>query len=102
MIPALDTAPDLREAIRLAARNRRIALGMTQADLAARSGVPLGTLKRFERLGEVSLSSLLALADALDALEAFHALFPLPEARTLDEVETQARLPQRVRSRARR
>lgn len=102
MIPALDTAPDLREAIRLAARNRRIALGLTQAELAVRSGVPLGTLKRFERLGEVSLSSLLALAEALDALDAFHALFPLPAARTLDEVEAQARLPRRARPKARR
>ena len=102
MIPALDTVPDLREAFRLAARNRRIALGLTQADLAARSGVPLGTLKRFERLGEVSLSSLLALAEALDALEGFHGLFPLPEARTLDEVEAQASLPKRARPKARR
>lgn len=100
MISALDTAPDLRDAVRLAARNRRIAIGLTQADLAARSGVPLGTLKRFERLGEVSLSSLLALADALDALGEFHALFPLPDARTLEEVERQAELPRRVRARS--
>ena len=91
-IPDLDTAPDLREVVRLAARNRRIALGLTQAELAARSGVPLGTLKRFERLGEVSFSSLLALAEALDALEGFHRLFPLPEA--------QASLPRRARPRA--
>lgn len=102
MIPGLDTASDLREAVRVAARNRRIALGLTQADLAARSGVPLGTLKRFERLGEVSLSSLLAVAEALDALEAFGGLFPLPEARTLDEIEAQASLPKRARPKVRR
>ncbi|MDR5655243.1 helix-turn-helix domain-containing protein [Ruixingdingia sedimenti] len=101
MFPALETALDLREAVRVAARNRRIALNITQADLAVRSGVPLGTLKRFERLGEVSLSSLLAIAEALDALEGFHALFPMPEARTLDEVEHHAARPKRARSRAR-
>jgi transcriptional regulator with XRE-family HTH domain len=102
MIYAFDTATDLRNAVRGAARDRRIALGITQADLAARSGVPLGTLKRFERLGEVSLSSLLALAEALDALEGFHALFPLPEARTLEDVEHQAARPKRARARASR
>jgi transcriptional regulator with XRE-family HTH domain len=102
MLHAFATASDLRDAVRGAARDRRIALGITQADLAARSGVPLGTLKRFERLGEISLSSLLALAEALDALEGFHALFPLPEARTLEEVERQAERPKRARSRATR
>lgn len=102
MLPVLDTATDLRETIRMAARQRRIALGITQVELSQRSGVPLGTLKRFERLGEVSLSSLLALAEAIDALEAFHGLFPLPEARTLDEVERQAKPPVRVRARTSR
>jgi len=72
---------------------------LTQADLAARSGVPLGTLKRFERMGEVSLSTLLALAEALDALDGFQALFPPVEARTLAEVERQARQPRRARAR---
>lgn len=102
MLPAFDTAPDLRETMRVAARDRRIALGITQVDLAARSGVPLGTLKRFERLGEVSLSALLAIAEALDALEGFHSLFPMPEARTLEEVEARAARPKRARPRLRK
>lgn len=99
MIPIINTAAEVREAVRLAARSRRIALSLTQADLAAGSSVPLGTLKRFERTGEVSLSTLLALAEALDALDGFKALFPPVEARTLAEVERQARLPRRVRAR---
>lgn len=102
MLPSLETPMDLRETIGYAARQRRIALGLTQAELSQRSGVPLGTLKRFERLGEVSLSSLLALAEAMDALEAFHRLFPLPEARPLDEIEHQAKSPVRTRARSRR
>ncbi|MEH6774051.1 MAG: helix-turn-helix transcriptional regulator [Cereibacter changlensis] len=101
MIPVFDTASDLRQTLRAAARDRRIALGITQANLADRSGVPLGTLKRFERLGEVSLSSLLAIAEALDALEGFHALFPMPEARSLAELERQETRPKRARSKAR-
>lgn len=99
MIPNMNTAADVREAIRRAARSRRIALTLTQADLAVRSGVPLGTLKRFERMGEVSLSTLLALAVALDALDGFDGLFPPVEARTLAEVERQAKQPKRARPR---
>lgn len=102
MIPALSTASDLRDAVRASARARRLALNMTQTELAARSGVPLGTLKRFERMGEVSLSTLLAIADALDALEGFYGLFPMPEARTLEDVERQSSGPVRARARARR
>ena len=99
MIPNINTAADVRDAIRRAARSRRIALTLTQADLAVRSGVPLGTLKRFERMGEVSLSTLLALAEALDALDGFDGLFPPVEARTLAEVERQAQQPKRARPR---
>ena len=99
MIPDINSATDVREAVRLAAWSRRIALTLTQADLAARSGVPLGTLKRFERMGEVSFSTLLALAEALDALDGFQALFPPVEARTLAEVERQAERPRRARPR---
>ena len=101
MIPSIDTAADVQEAVRRAAHSRRIALSLTQADLAARSGVPLGTLKRFERMGEASLSTLLALAEALDALDGFQALFPPVEARTLAEVERQVQPPKRARPRRR-
>lgn len=102
MLPGFDTASDLRETIRNAARQRRIAFGMTQAELAQRSGVSLGSLKRFEQLGEISLTSLLALAEVMDTLDTFHDLFPLPEARTLNEVERQAKPSVRARARSRR
>ena len=102
MLHGFDTVSDLRETIRSAARQRRIAFGMTQAELAQRSGVSLGSLKRFEQLGEISLSSLLALAEVMDTLDTFHDLFPLPEARTLNEVERQAKPPVRARARSRR
>ena len=99
MIPNLDLATDLRDIVRLRAQSRRVALGLTQTELAARSGVPLGTLKRFERMGEVSFAKLLALADALDALEGFHSLFPPIVATTLEEVERQAQPLKRMRAR---
>jgi transcriptional regulator with XRE-family HTH domain len=97
MLPALATAPDALETIRVAARARRIALRLTQAELAARSGVPVATLKRFEQRGAISLNALLAIAVALAALEGFVTLFPAIEARTLDELDRKQRRPQRVR-----
>ena len=39
---------------------------ITQKELAVKSGVSLGSLKRFEQSGEISLQSLTKLAIALD------------------------------------
>lgn len=48
---------------------------LSQMDLAERSGVTLGSLKRFERTGQISFESLLKLAVPLNALEPFENLF---------------------------
>lgn len=71
-----DPADALQHRIRAAAAARRLALNITQADLARRAAVPLPTLKRFEQSGEVALATLLRIAAALDALDGFGALFP--------------------------
>jgi hypothetical protein len=42
--------------------------------LAKRSGVSLGSLKRFETTGQISLESLLLLADVLNRLDDFDAV----------------------------
>lgn len=97
---SLATAQNARDAIRGAARARRVALGMTQAELAARSGVPIATLKRFEQRGAVGLDTLLALAAVLDALDGFLNLFPLVEVTTLDQLDRKQRPAQRMRRRA--
>jgi transcriptional regulator with XRE-family HTH domain len=49
-------------------------LKLTQADLAERSGVSLGSLKRFENSGRISLESLLKLAHLLGKLKEFENL----------------------------
>jgi transcriptional regulator with XRE-family HTH domain len=49
--------------------------GFSQSELAKRSGVSLGSLKRFETTGRISLESLLMLADVLNRLDDFDALF---------------------------
>ncbi|MCC6509164.1 MAG: helix-turn-helix transcriptional regulator [Pirellulaceae bacterium] len=56
-------------------RGRRLALDLTQAGLADRSGVSLSVLRLFERTGKISLESLLKLAIALNATGEFDALF---------------------------
>ncbi|MGP3699827.1 helix-turn-helix domain-containing protein [Rhodobacter sp. NSM] len=94
----LDTPSEMQDRVRAAARGRRLALGLTQSDLAMRSGVPLATLKLFEQKGRISLAGLLAIADALDALAGFGALFPAVEATRLDDLDQPA-ARQRARTR---
>ena len=50
-------------------RERRLAIGLTQAGLAERSGVSLPTLRKFEQKGQISLESFLKLLQILDGLE---------------------------------
>jgi len=62
--------------LELAARLKKIRrqLKLSQADLAERSGVSLGSLKRFENSGKISLESLLKLAHLLGKLKDFEKL----------------------------
>jgi transcriptional regulator with XRE-family HTH domain len=59
--------------------------GFSQSELANRSGVSLGSLKRFETTGQISLESLLKLADVLNRLNDFEAI--LQPLENLDAVE---------------
>ncbi len=65
------TPSDMMEALKTKFRQRRKTLGYTQPQLATRSGVSLGSLKRFERFGQISLESLLKLALVLECLGDF-------------------------------
>lgn len=50
-------------------RERRLAMGLTQAGLAARSGVALGTLRKFEQTGAASIEVLIKLLMVVGGLE---------------------------------
>lgn len=50
-------------------------LRLSQAELAERSGVSLGSLKRFENTGKISLESLLKLAHLIGYLKDFENIF---------------------------
>jgi len=59
--------------------------GYSQAELAERSGVSLGSLKRFEQSGQISFESLLKLAHVLGRLEDFESVFKIDT--SLEEAE---------------
>jgi DNA-binding XRE family transcriptional regulator len=52
-------------------KSKRLNMSYTQKELSSRSGVSLGSLKRFESSGQIALESLLKLAFVLECLEGF-------------------------------
>jgi len=54
-------------------------MGYSQSELASRSGVSLGSIKRFERIGQISLVSLVKVAYLLDRLNDFDPVFVTKE-----------------------
>lgn len=77
---------DIQKHLATQLRTARLEENMTQAGLAKRAGVSLGSLKRFEQTGEISLKGLIALAYAL-SLEAglIDALVP-KKTQTMDQI----------------
>jgi len=60
---------DIQDQLRQKFKTRRKQLGYTQTELAERSGVSLGSLKRFETTGRISLESFLKLAFVLECVD---------------------------------
>ena len=54
--------------------------GMTQEDLARKSGVALSSLKRFEKTGNMTLGSFIAVLRGLGLLDRLEGLVPSPDA----------------------
>ena len=67
-------------------KQRRLESDLTQEALAKRSGVSLGTLKRFETRSEISLKHLLMIAVTLGATDEFHRLFTQKQYQSIDEL----------------
>jgi len=72
---------DIMQELQTKFKERRKSLGYTQNELATRSGVSLGSLKRFEGSGQISLESLLKLALVLECLGDFSSLCEIREER---------------------
>jgi transcriptional regulator with XRE-family HTH domain len=84
----LRTVQEVQAGIAGRFKARRLAMNLTQRELAERSGVTWSSLKRFEREGLIALDSLLNLALVLDCLDDFDKLAaerrPIPAAQSLD------------------
>lgn len=79
--------------VSIADRFKRIRLdqNVSQEQLAERSGVSLGSLRRFESKGEISLKSLVRLAISLNRAQDFDLLFQIEEEIDLFKPESKPR-----------
>ena len=75
-------------------RDARLAMGFKQSTLAARAGVSLGTLRRFEQTGDISLKHLMLLCHVLARLDDFDAVLRPAAAATMAELESRMARPQ--------
>ena len=71
-------------------KERRLSMDLTQEGLAKKSGVSLGSIKRFESSGQISLESLLKLALVLECLDDFSKIAEERDSsvRSIDELLT--------------
>jgi transcriptional regulator with XRE-family HTH domain len=66
-----DVLKDIAEKHKVLRKQARL----TQGELAKRSGVSLGSLKRFELSGQISLESMLKLAQVINRIGDFELVF---------------------------
>lgn len=72
-------------------RKIRKRLKWSQEELSKRSGVSLGSIKRFESTGNISFLSLTKIAVALDAVDGIKALFTEVPYKSIEEVINEQR-----------
>lgn len=76
----LSSPKTIQKMVAQRARRVRLDLNWSQQDLADRSGVSMGSLRRFESTGEISFKSLVAISIALNRSLELKALFAPPAA----------------------
>lgn len=72
-------------------KQRRKRLGYTQAQLAQKAGMSLGSLRRFEQTGDISFASFVSLCYALGCATDLDGLFLSPAYQSIEEVIDEAR-----------
>jgi transcriptional regulator with XRE-family HTH domain len=82
----MDNILSIKQDLAARVRQRRREGKLTQLALAGKSGVSLGSIKRFEASGEISLSSLLRIAVVLGYEDDFASLFARKNYQSLDEI----------------
>ena len=97
MIDAFKTPLSVAQAVASRVKQRRLALRLTQVELAQKAGIPLATYRLFETKGQIAFSGLLQIAFALDCMSDFDALFASQSWATMDEMLAQVKPAKRVR-----
>jgi transcriptional regulator with XRE-family HTH domain len=82
----LKSPNDMNMEIAMRVRARRKEQNITQEQLSVYSDVSFGSIKRFERIGEISLSSLIKIAFALGMEDDFNSLFSKKGYTSIQEV----------------
>lgn len=78
------TPAEMMTALGLRIKRRRLAMGYTQVDAAARAGVAYRTWRRLEATGKASIGDLICAAIALRCEQDLAALFPEPAATSME------------------
>lgn len=86
MWPMLQTPCEMAASLGQRIRRRRLDLGYTQVDAAARAGISYRTWRRLESVGKASIDDLVRAAVALRCEQEFAGLFPEPVATSMDDL----------------
>ncbi|MDA9589766.1 helix-turn-helix domain-containing protein [Opitutales bacterium] len=78
-------------------RDARLRQNLTQAEVAARAGIPLSTYRRFEQVGHLSLERFVGVLHALNQVENLEQFLQPPPVRDLRELESPVKTRQRAR-----
>jgi transcriptional regulator with XRE-family HTH domain len=82
----------LAVALGLRIKRRRLALGYTQTDAAARAGIAYRTWRRLETEGKASIEDLVRAAVALRCEQDLGVLFPEPAATSMEALLRQQKM----------
>lgn len=95
----LNTPDSVSEQLKKSFKQKRLSLDLTQEGLSKKSGVSLGSLKRFEKSGQISLESLLKLSVVLECLDDFLNIANKKDERidSIDEILNKEKEPLRKR-----
>ena len=81
-----ETAEELDMALAKRIKNIRKRRSISQQELADRSGVSYGSVKRFETIGQISLLALTKIAMALDVADELRGIFTQVPYQNIQEV----------------
>jgi len=93
---SFSTSDEITSVLGLRLKVVRLSQSLTQAELAERAGVSVGTVKSIERTGQSSVISLVRVVQALGLSDQLQSLFML-KVQSIAEME-QAQLAQRQRA----